>query len=162
MVQIKPNSYDKAIRNLDQQGFETFSPVLELTKRKKTRFLNKLVPLFQGYMFVAFDPNTMLWHKINSTLGVTKILNFNGKPEPMPIDLILGLKNRCDIDGKLQHLDQLKKGVQIEMLTGPFSNFIAKIEAVDAEKRIWALMTFMGQSRKFQLKPDQVMFTLLD
>ena len=114
MVQIKPNSYDKAIRNLDQQGFETFSPVLELTKRKKTRFLNKLVPLFQGYMFVAFDPNNMLWHKINSTLGVTKILNFNGKPEPMPIDLILGLKNRCDIDGKLQHLDQLKKGVQID------------------------------------------------
>ena len=60
-------------------------------------------------MFVAFDPDNPLWHKINNTLGVVKLLNFNGKPEPLPFDLISELKNRCEIDGKAQHQDQLKK-----------------------------------------------------
>ena len=157
VVQIKSNSYDRAISNLHQQGFETFLPLLETTKRKSTRFFNNLLPLFPGYMFVTFDPYKAHWYKINSTFGVSKLLNFNGKPKEIPIDFILALRKRCDINGKLLLPNRLKKGDNIEILTGPFSNFIAKIENVDEEKRIWAFMTFMGQLRRFQLKPDELM-----
>ena len=162
VVQIKPNSYNKAIHNLHQQGFETFLPMLEAKKRKSTRFFNNSLPLFPGYMFVTFDLYKANWYKINSTFGVSKLLNFNGKPEEIPIDFILGLKNRCDINCKLLHPNRLKKGDDIEILTGPFSNFIAKIENIDEEKRIWALIKFMGQSRRFQLKPDEVMISLFN
>ena len=93
VVQIKPNSYNKAIHNLHQQGFETFLPMLEAKKRKSTRFFNNSLPLFPGYMFVTFDLYKANWYKINSTFGVSKLLNFNGKPEEIPIDFILGLKN---------------------------------------------------------------------
>jgi len=102
VVQIKPNSYDKAIRNLYQQGFENFLPMLEVTKRKSTRFFNNLLPLFPGYMFETFDPYKAHWHKINSTFGVSKLLNFNGKPTKISIDFILALKNRCDIYGAVK------------------------------------------------------------
>ena len=149
VVQIKPYSYEKSNRNLHQQGFETFLPMLEATRRKSSRFFNNLLPLFPGYMFVAFDPYKTHWYKVNSIFGVSKLLNFNGKPGEIPIDFILGLKNRCDINGKLLLPNGLKKGNKIEIITGTFLHFIAKIENVDKEKRIWAMMTFMGQSRRF-------------
>ena len=136
--------------------------MVERTNQKSTRLINILRPLFPGYMFVAFDLNQTHWYKINSTLGVLKLLNFNDKPEAIPIDFILELKNRCDINGKLLLPNILKKGNKIEILTGPFSNFIAQIENIDKEKCIWALMTFMEQSRRFQLKPNEVMFSLFN
>ena len=55
IAQIKPNSYDTAIQNLERQGFETFLPKMEITKRQKNKFLVKNVYVFPGYIFVCFD-----------------------------------------------------------------------------------------------------------
>ena len=162
VVQIKPNSYKQASRHLNQQGFETFYPMLETTKRKSTRFFNNLYPLFPGYMFVAFDPYKIDWYKINNTFGVSKLLNFNGKPEEISYHFILELKNRCDTADKFLPPDHLKRGDQVELLAGPFTNILVKIENIDEEKRIWALMKFMGQTRRFHLKPKEITFKLLD
>ena len=53
-------------------------------------------------MFETFDPYKAHWYKINSTFGVSKLLNFNGKPTKISIDFILALKNRCDIYGAVK------------------------------------------------------------
>ena len=58
MVQFKDNFHKIAEKNLKRQEFETFLPMQEVTIRKPSRFLNKLVPLFPGYMFIAFDPKS--------------------------------------------------------------------------------------------------------
>ena len=94
VAQIKPNSYDSAIQNLERQGFETFLPKMEITKRQKNKFIVKDVYVFPGYMFVCFDPRIITWTKINSTYGVSKILSFNNKPSEISSDLILELKTR--------------------------------------------------------------------
>ena len=39
IAQIKPNSYESAIHNLERQGFETFLPIMEITQRKKINLL---------------------------------------------------------------------------------------------------------------------------
>jgi transcriptional antiterminator RfaH len=58
LIQFKPNSHQIAARNLIRQGFEIFLPLQEITKRKDTKFTNVLRPLFPGYMFVSFAPET--------------------------------------------------------------------------------------------------------
>ncbi len=55
LIQFKPNSHRLAERNLLRQGFETFLPMQEVTRRKASRFVNDLRPLFPGYMFVSVN-----------------------------------------------------------------------------------------------------------
>ena len=92
IAQIKPNSYELAIRNLERQGFETFVPKMEITRRQKNTFHVKKVYVFPGYIFVCFDLHDIIWSKINSTYGVSKILAYNKKPSEISSYLILELK----------------------------------------------------------------------
>ena len=156
LLQFKPNSHRLAERNLMRQGYETFLPMQEVTRRKSTRFVNDLRPLFPGYMFVTFDPQSAPWHKINGTIGVSKLVSFDGQPKPVSLDLVSGLMQRCDTAGKLLPAKQLAAGDQVELLTGSFANFIATVETIDIEQRIWVLMECMGQRTRMHVKADQL------
>ena len=146
-----------AERNLHRQGFESFLPMHKITKHKYNRYVSDLRPLFPGYMFVAFDPDRGPWRQINSTIGVSKLVSFGGQPNPVPTDLISGLKLRCNSDGKLLPPNQLNNGDAVQLLTGPFSNYIAKVETIDAEQRVWVLMELMGRVTRISVDPNQLL-----
>ena len=101
LIQFKPNSYRLAERNLHRQGFETFLPMQKITRRKASRFVSDLKPLFPGYMFVSVNSELAPWRSINSTIGVSRLVSFEGKPKPLPLQLISGLMLRCDASGTL-------------------------------------------------------------
>lgn len=156
LIQFKPNSNRLAERNLHRQGFETFLPMQKITRRKASRFVSDLKPLFPGYMFVSVNSELAPWRSINSTIGVSKLVSFEGKPKPLPLQLISGLMLRCDASGVLLSPKSLRAGDSVEMLTGPFANFIATVDTIDPEKRIWVLMDFMGQKTRMQVTADQL------
>ena len=152
IAQIKPNSYNSAIQNLERQGFKTFLPKMEITQRQENKFLVKNVYVFPGYIFVYFDPHIITWTKINSTYGVSKIITFSNKPAEISSDLILELKNRYEINSKLTQKEKLQKGDSIKFYTGPFSDLIAKVESVDEKNRIWILLEAMGGYQRLKLQ----------
>ena len=156
LIQFKANSHRLAERNLHRQGFETFLPMQKITRRKASRFVSDLKPLFPGYMFVSVNSELAPWRPINSTIGVSKLVSFEGKPKPLPLQLISGLMLRCDASGKLLPPKSLNEGDSVEMLTGPFANFIATVDTIDPEQRIWVLMDFMGQKTRMQVSADQL------
>ena len=156
LIQLKPNSYRLAERNLHRQGFETFLPMQKITRRKASRFVSDLKPLFPGYMFVSVNSDLAPWRTINSTIGVSKLVSFEGKPKPLPLQLISGLMLRRDASGTLLSPKRLSEGDSVEMLTGPFANFIATVDTIDPEQRIWVLMDFMGQKTRMQVTADQL------
>lgn len=159
LLQFKPNSHRLAERNLQRQGFETFLPMQVTTQRKSSRFVSSLKPLLPGYMFVSIKLETAPWRKINSTLGVSRLLTFNGNPTPIPLQFVSSLMQRCDTVGKLLPPKTLNSGDNIKILNGPFANFVATIEAIDAWQRVWILIDFMGQKTKIHVAPDQVQLT---
>ena len=152
IVQIKPNSYHSATKNLERQGFETFLPKMEITQKKENKFLFKIGYVFPGYMFVCFDPDIITWTKINSTYGVSKILTFNNKPSEISSDLIQDLKIRYEINSNPTQKETLKPGDSIKFYSGPFADVIAKVESVDENNRIWVLLEAMGGYRRLKLK----------
>jgi transcriptional antiterminator RfaH len=152
IVQIKPNSHNTAIQNLERQGFETFLPQMEVTQRKENKFRVKNVYVFPGYIFVCFDPRVITWTKINNTYGVLKLLAFNGRPSEISSDLILELKNRYEINSNSTQKEKLEKGDAIKFLAGPFTELIGKIENVDDNNRIWVLLDVIGGYKKLKLK----------
>ena len=145
-----------AERNLQRQGFETFLPLHKITQRKASRFVNDTRPFFPGYMFVSVNSELAPWRTINSTVGVSRLVSFDGKPKPLPPQLISGLMQRCDAAGTMLPLNRFNEGDSVEMLTGPFANFIAKVDTIDPEQRIWVLMDFMGQTTRMQVTADQL------
>ena len=156
LIQFKPNSHRVAERNLHRQGFETFLPMQKITRRKASRFVSDQKPLFPGYMFVNVNSELAPWRSINSTFGVSKLVSFEGKPKPLPLQLISGLMLRCDASGTLLPPKSLNEGDSVEMLTGPFATFVATVDTIDPEQRIWVLMHFMGQKTRMQVTADQL------
>ena len=156
LIQFKPNSHRLAERNLHRQGFETFLPMQNITCRKASRFVSDIKPLFPGYMFVSISSKLAPWRAINSTIGVSRLVSFEDKPKPLPLQLISGLILRCDASGTLLPPKSLSVGDRVEMLTGPFANFIATVDTIDPEQRIWVLMDFMGQKTRMKVTADQL------
>ena len=156
LIQFKPNSHRLAERNLHRQGFETFLPMQETTHRKASRFVRDLKPLFPGYMFINVNTELAPWRTINSTIGVSRLISFEEKPKPLHRQLVSGLMLRCDTSGVLLPTKSLSEGDSVEMLTGPFASFIATVDTIDPEQRIWVLMDFMGQKTRMQVTADQL------
>ena len=152
IVQFKPNSHKIAVHNLQRQGFETFLPMYEVTRRTVVNFETVTRPLFAGYMFVACDPETAPWRQINSTYGVSRMLSFAEGPKPMPEALVTGLRARYDGVGKVD----FEVGQSVEMHSGPFESFIATVEQMASDARVWVLLDFMGKATRVQVSRQQI------
>jgi len=156
ILQFKSNSQHIAAKNLTRQGFETFLPLHDTTSRRTSRFINTSKPLFPGYMFIKFDRTESVWHKINSTYGVSRLITFNSILKPIPTIFVDHLMKRYDLSGKLLPIQKLKKGDHVTVLKGPFANFIATVEKYEADQRIWILMDLMGRKTKIQTPSDNL------
>ena len=88
LVQVKPNGYRLAERNLARQGFTCFQPTVRATERRGAHFRPVSRPLFPGYFFVAFDPARAPWRKINSTAGVARLVSLGSVPQEVPWGLV--------------------------------------------------------------------------
>jgi transcriptional antiterminator RfaH len=156
LAQCKPNSHNVARRNLARQGFEVFLPLQEATARSRGRFVTQLRPLFPGYLFVALDVRNGPWRAVNSTLGVTRLVSLGGEPTPVPRDLVDQLRLRCDPDGRLLPVPTLRRGDRVTLGKGPFANFVATIESLAPDRRIWVLLDLMGQQTRVAVQADQI------
>lgn len=156
LVQFKPNCHHIAENNLKQQGFKTFLPLLEQTKRRASRFVNALNPLFPGYMFVSFNLKITKWHKINGTLGISRLVCLGDHPRPVPKKLISNIMSRCDQSGIMKPVHELNLGEKVKLLIGPFTNFVAEVENIDSQKRVWVLLDFMMQPTRVHVSAQQI------
>jgi len=156
LAQLKPNCWNIADRNLKRQGFKTFLPMAEETRQRNGKFVTAMHPLFPGYIFVAFDPTHGFWRAIHSTYGVTRLVSFGKEPAPVPTDLVSQLKFRCDESDRLLPQMDLKPGDQVRLTTGPFANFVAEIESIEPDRRVWVLMEIMGGEKRVAVNPGQL------
>lgn len=156
LLKVKPCSYDIAIKNLSRQGFETFAPLSKVTKNKSNRYVESFQPLFSGYIFVYFALINRNWQKINNTFGVSKLINFNGKYKPLPLNLIEALRERCNKNNVFIPHNDFKKGDKVQFINGPFVNFIAEVNSMSNEKRIWVLLDIMNRKTLVSTSSAQI------
>ena len=149
VAQLKPNGFAKAEANLHRQSFETFMPVREVSVRHARQMREVRKPIFPGYIFVKFGAERADWRKINSTLGVARLVcTEKMTPSPVPEALMAGLKARCDMRHVLQPLDDLAIGERVKMVSGSFAEFIGEIETFVGDDCVRLLFEFMGQATR--------------
>ena len=156
VVQFKPNCHKIAIRNLKRQDFQIFLPMHTASRRINNKFKTTIKPLFPGYMFIACDTKQAPWRQINSTFGVLRMLSFAEGPKPIPDALIVGLRKRCDEVHNIVPLKSFEPGEAIEVLSGPFANFIATFDQMSSDSRIWILLDFMGKATRVQVDRQKI------
>jgi transcriptional antiterminator RfaH len=156
LAQLKPNCAKIADKHLTRQGFRTFLPLEEETRQRGGKFVTAERPLFPGYIFVAFDAAQGLWRKINSTHGITRLVSFGKEPTAVPLNLVSQIMLRCDASGKLLPPKMLKPGDQVALTKGPFANFVAEVEKITPDRRVWVLMEFMGGQKRVAVGAEQL------
>ena len=156
LVQFRKNSHLLAQKNLNRQKFKTFLPLQDYTSRSGPKFLTRTKPLFPGYMFVSIELDLVPWYKINNTRGVSRIICEDGKPKKVPQEIVHCLMSRCDLLGKLLPSTTLERGDPVVVAFGALADFVATVETIDSDERIWVLMDIMGHSTKVQLNTDQL------
>ena len=148
LVQVKPNGYRLAERNLLRQGFGCFQPLVRATERRGAHFRPVSRPLFPGYLFVAFDPARAPWRKINSTAGVARLLSLGNVPQEVPRGLVAELRGRLDAEGHVILADNLEVGDRVEIQSGPFAGFLGEVARLEPEARAHLLVDLMGRQAR--------------
>jgi transcriptional antiterminator RfaH len=156
LAQLKPNCARIADKHLTRQGFQTFLPLEEETRQRGGKFVTAERPLFPGYIFVALDVARGFWRQVNSTHGVTRLVSFGKEPAAVPRDLVSQIMQRCDASGKLLPPKVLKPGDQVTLTTGPFANFVAEVEKIAPDRRVWVLMEIMGGQKRVAVGAEQL------
>ena len=156
LAQLKRNCASIADRNLKRQGFKTFLPKVEETQKRNGKFVTNLQLLFPGYVFVGFDMAAGVWRAVNSTYGVTRLVSFGKEPAEVPSDLIAALRTRCDDDEKLLPPKQLTPGDQVILTTGSFANFVAEVDKIAPDRRVWVLMEILGSQTRVAVDAGQL------
>ena len=120
VAQIKPNSYEKAVQNLERQGFETFVPKMETTQRQNNKFIIKDVYVFPGYIFVKPKIGSS-YISIKSTKGVKNFIKFDSTFPIVSEQLIKFIKSRMKhFERQAKNRKKYKKGDLVHIETGPF------------------------------------------
>lgn len=157
VVQLKPQGLKRAEENLARQGFDSFCPKRVEASLRAGRRIERPVPLFPGYLFVAFDPGSRGWTGIHSTRGIARLIVTDiRKPTPLPSSFMAGLMARCDDQGFLGVPSDLAEGDRIRLLSGPFADTVASIEKLQDGDRIRILMDLMGRQTPISVAMSQV------
>ena len=153
IAQTKPNGGRIAEANLARQGFVSWRPVIEETRRRGARFVTRSAPLFPGYVFVLKDPG-LRWQAIASTRGIARLLTLGGRPAELPGALIAGLAARFD---RAAPPPALTPGDAVRVAAGPFAELAGRIEALAPEGRIQVLIeAAAGGATSVALKPGDL------
>lgn len=119
--------------------------------------LRKFEPLFPGYMFIKAKTGSAPWQKINSTLGVSKlIMGLNGRPAIIPSEFIEKLHARMDDQGQIIAPQMIPVGTKVQITSGPFAEWFAEVEACEKGERVNLLLSFMGRVVRTNLSLNEV------
>ena len=152
VAHLKSNGFNKAQLNLVRQGFECFMPMRNVTIKHSRKISHCLRPVFPGYIFIKSKLDNSDWRKINSTLGVSRLISFHeGCPAQLPDALIAGIKARCDDQYMLKPIHDWKTGENARLIAGPFADFIGQVEESVSGDRVKLLFKFMEQYKSVEV-----------
>jgi transcriptional antiterminator RfaH len=140
-VHSRPKQEIRALENLQNQGFETWLPMLTMEKLRRGRLAEVTEPMFSRYLFIRLDTEHTNWAPIRSTLGVSRLVSFGNRPAPIADDLIQTLRQMPDRAPERL----LQTGQAVRMIDGPLKGLEAVYQQADGELRAMVLVNLMSK-----------------
>lgn len=161
LVVTKPQSEFKAKDNLNRQGFETYLPLVQTSRRRNGKNVNRTEAFFSRYIFISLDKESDNWSSIRSTIGVAGMVRFGGLPAVVPELLIAALINNENQFG-LQSIEkkELKLGDKVEIIDGPFEGYTAVYQKMKSTERVSVLLDIVGKNTQVTLSKNELEIAL--
>ena len=153
LVQCRARQDERALDNLQRQGFECYRPVYESERMRRGRKHLTSAALFPGYLFIRLDRVNDNWLPIRSTRGVIQVVRFNEFPLPVADGIIEQIRRR--IEDKPIREPYLKSGERVVLtFDGSFSGIEAIFLSSVGEERVMLLLSIL-QSEQALIVPVQ-------
>jgi len=143
-IHSKPRQEERALENLQRQGFEAWLPLMEVEKVLRSKLMRVIEPMFSRYLFIRLDTEQTNWSPIRSTLGVSKLVSFGNRPAVVSDDLIVALKNLP----KQETQRLIQPGQQVKIVSGPLRGLEGIYQQSDGEMRAMVLIELLNKQHR--------------
>ena len=147
LVYTKANEEQKARKNLENQGFEIFLPMIAFTKLNQSK-PKTLKAMFPRYLFVKVNPELDKWTRIKSTRGVSHLVVFGKRFAEIPNQVIAYLKSEADenfIFRQTVKRKEFQKGDKLVVEKGVFKDKEATFLSKKSKERVRILLRFVNR-----------------
>ncbi len=157
LVYTKPRAETVAEENLVRQSYESYLPMMRITRKRGGRLVDVVEPMFPRYLFIRLDRVRDNWAPIRSTVGVTSVVRFGGEPALVPDELIDWLRSRENESGvQARERESLEPGQKVRVFEGPLKDFEGIVMARNSNERVVVLLEIMGKATRVAMDPSNV------
>lgn len=143
-IHSKPRQEERALENLQRQGFEAWLPMLTVEKVLRSKLVQVVEPMFSRYLFIRLDTEQTNWSPIRSTLGVSKLVSFGNRPAVVADELIEALQQLPE--QAPQRL--IQPGQQVKIVSGPLRGLEGIYQQADGELRAMVLIELLNKQHR--------------
>ncbi len=146
LVYTKAQEEQKAKRNLQNQGFEIFLPMIAFARSNQLKSTTHKA-MFPRYLFVKINTELDKWNRIKSTRGVSHLVVFGQRVAEIPNQVIVYLKSRADENDIFRQKimrQEFQRGDKLVIEKGVFKNKEATFLAKKSKERVRILLRFVN------------------
>jgi len=149
-IRVKPRQETVAARNLEQQGFEVYLPMINTRISHAGKISWQARPFFVGYLFAYLSMAERRWTTIRSTVGVLAPVSFGTFYPPIRDEVIELIQSRHDENGLIninsEQAAPFSAGEKVRMLDGAMKGFEAVFIEMRGQDRALVLLDWMQKS----------------
>ena len=123
-IHTRSNYEQKVYDGLCSKSIETLLPRCQVMSRRKDRRKKIFIPMLRGYVFVHTDLNAVEYLDILKTVGVVRLVSFEGKPVPASDEEISSLMILDGTDRTVENRSLMKRGDRVIIMEGPLKGLI--------------------------------------
>ena len=154
-VICKPRREMLAEANLINQGYSVYLPRLATQRRRQSKWIESVEPLFPRYLFVATTEERQGLSPVRSTPGVSDLVRFGGQPATVPTTIMDMLRERHDPNtGACARREQFESGAAVAFSDGPFAGLEGIFDIAAGENRVFVLLELLGKLNKVKVCRD--------
>ena len=151
VVQSKPREEERALHYLEEKGFDTYLPRIEILSVRKFNNVKTEKPLFPGYLFCRFTKEDDILAQVRWTRGVKKLLPESVDPFPVEDEVVQAIKSLQEEDGVIRK-QQLEKQDQVRITRGPMKDILGVFDHWTSDSgRVKVLLNFINYQASVEL-----------
>lgn len=150
MVQCKPREAFRAQEHLSNQQLHCFLPSHRVKRKRgnSTKWVTE--PLFPHYLFIHLSSDCN-WGTIRSTRGVSKVVDFNGRPAAVADYIVQGLQSHCANMAGEEQAPLYREGEKVTVTEGCFRELEAIVKATKGDERVVLLLNILNRQTQIEV-----------
>ena len=139
-IHSKPRQEERALDNLQRQGFEAWLPMLTVEKVLRGKLVHVTEPMFSRYLFLRTTPSMEDLSVVRSTLGVSQLVRFGTVPAKVPHAWVEAMRAQPAVQESL-----LQQGDKVVLGEGMLKGLEAIYMQPDGELRAMVLVELLSK-----------------